>query len=648
MKEKRPPGTRNREFFKTFVVWAVIFILVLLGIQFFGVNHQEKLELDLTTFKKYVADGNIKTAVIVEKDISGEFNNPVKVSGDKAYRYYITRLPFEDPNLVDQLIKAGIKVESKKKQIWWDLVVSYLPWIFLFGLFWWFILRQISMGPNRAFMFGKSRVKILAEDRPKVTFNDVAGVEEAKEELREVIEFLKNPNKFKRLGARIPKGVLLVGPPGSGKTLLAKAVAGEAGVPFLSVSGSDFVELFVGVGAARVRDLFEQAKSHAPCIVFIDEIDAVGRLRGAGLGGGHDEREQTLNQLLVEMDGFDTSEGIVVMAATNRPDILDPALLRPGRFDRHIVVDLPDVKGREEILKIHTRNLPLSPDVDLAKIARGTPGFSGADLANLANEAALIAARRNHNQVTMEDFEEAKDKVLMGTARKSLVLSAEEKHKIACHEAGHALVSRFLKNTDPIHKVTIIPRGRALGVTQQLPLDDKHLYSRDYLENQLVTLMGGRVAEDIIFGELSTGAGSDLEKATTLARKMVCEWGMSDKLGPVTFGKVEEEIFLGRELGVKRTYSEKFAQLIDEEIRNFVVRAEEKAREIIIEHRDKLEKLIKALLEKETLSGEEVDEILGIKPEENGKVANVPEESEKTQKDEEPKEERISLTPEEK
>jgi len=390
-------------------------------------------------------------------------------------------------------------------------------------------------------------------------------------------------------------------------------VAGEAGVPFLSISGSDFVELFVGVGAARVRDLFEQAKAHAPCIVFIDEIDAVGRLRGAGLGGGHDEREQTLNQLLVEMDGFDTSEGIVVMAATNRPDILDPALLRPGRFDRRIVVDMPDVKGREEILKIHTRNVPLAPDVDLSKIARSTPGFSGADLANLVNEAALLAARAGRNMVTMADFEEAKDKVIMGTARRSLVMSDEEKQRIAYHEAGHALVSRFLPGTDPINKVTIVPRGRALGVTQSLPTDDRHIYPREYLENQLAILMGGRVAEKLVYGDLSTGAANDLERATELARKMVTEWGMSEKLGPVTFGKVEEEVFLGRELGVKRSYSEEIARLIDQEIRNFVLRAEARAQEILQQNLDKLHALAQALLEKETLSGEEVDEILGIR-----------------------------------
>ncbi len=610
--QPKAPKPRNREFLKTFLVWSVLFVVVILGIQILGVDQHPKLEVDLTTFQSLVDQKKIVEATIVEREITGRFQEPVKGPDGEDYLYFKTHLPFDDPDLVKRLVEAGVQVKAKPRQIWWDLVVSYLPWIVLILVFWFFLFRQFQAGPNRAFMFGKSRVKILAEDRPKVTFQDVAGVEEAKEELREVIEFLKNPGKFRRLGARIPKGVLLVGPPGSGKTLLAKAVAGEAGVPFLSISGSDFVELFVGVGAARVRDLFEQAKAHAPCIVFIDEIDAVGRLRGAGLGGGHDEREQTLNQLLVEMDGFDTSEGIVVMAATNRPDILDPALLRPGRFDRHIVVDLPDVKGREEILKIHTRKLPLAPDVDLSKIARGTPGFSGADLANLANEAALLAARAGREQVTMEDFEEAKDKVLMGAARKSLVLSDEEKRRIACHESGHALVSRFLPGTDPIHKVTIIPRGRALGITQQLPVDDRHIYPREYLENQLAILMGGRVAEQIVYGEISTGAGNDLERATELARKMVCEWGMSDKLGPVTFGKVEEEIFLGRELGVKRSYSEKYAQLIDSEIQRFVQEAEQRARNILEEHREDLDRLIQALLERETLTGEEIDEILGL------------------------------------
>ena len=601
-------------FWKTTFLWLFLLLSAVLIIQLFSGTHYSRVEISYSQFLNELNKGNIKSVTISDKDIKGILKKPIKTDAGEETHFY-THIPYEDPQLVRKLAEAGVEVNAKPRQVWRDVLISYLPWIVLFLLFWWFLTRQFGGGPREAFKFGKSRVKILNEDRPKVTFNDVAGVDEAKEDLKEVIEFLKQPEKFKRLGARIPKGVLLVGPPGTGKTLLAKAVAGEAGVPFLSISGSDFVELFVGVGAARVRDLFEQAKAHAPCIVFIDEIDAVGRLRGAGLGGGHDEREQTLNQLLVEMDGFDTSEGIVVMAATNRPDILDPALLRPGRFDRQIVVDRPDVKGREEILKIHTRKVPLADDVDLATIARGTPGFSGADLANLVNEAALLAARRGHAKVTMDDFEEAKDKVLMGAARKSMVLSQEEREKIAYHEAGHAIVTRMLPNTDPVHKVTIIPRGRALGVTQQLPIDDRHIYSKDYLKNQLAILMGGRVSEQLIFNELTTGAGNDLERATELARKMVCEWGMSEKLGPVTFGKTEQEVFIGRELGMKKNYSEEIAQLIDEEIRKFVYEAEETAKDILTENIDKLHKVAQTLLEKETLTGKELDEILGL----NGK-----------------------------
>ncbi len=607
---------------RTTFLWLFIILTALVAIQLIGSGHYSRVEISYSEFLNELQKGNIEKVTIVEKEIRGKFKNPVKTStGDEVN--FITHIPYEDPDLVRKLAEAGVEVKAKPRQVWRDVLLSYLPWIVLFFIFWWFISRQFGGGPREAFKFGKSRVKILSEDRPKVTFNDVAGVDEAKEDLKEVIEFLRYPEKFKRLGARIPKGVLLVGPPGTGKTLLAKAVAGEAGVPFLSISGSDFVELFVGVGAARVRDLFEQAKQHAPCIVFIDEIDAVGRLRGAGLGGGHDEREQTLNQLLVEMDGFDTSEGIVVMAATNRPDILDPALLRPGRFDRQIVVDRPDVKGREEILKIHTRKVPLAGDVDLATIARGTPGFSGADLANLVNEAALIAARRGHSKVTMDDFEEAKDKVLMGAARKSLVLSEEERRKIAYHEAGHAIVTRMLPGTDPVHKVTIIPRGRALGVTQQLPLDDRHIYSKNYLKNQLVILMGGRVAEQLVFNELTTGAGNDLERATELARKMVCEWGMSEKLGPVTFGKAEQEVFIGRELAMKKNYSEETAVMIDEEIKRFVYEAEETARDILTKNIDKLHRVAETLLEKETLTGVELDKLLGIS--EDGKEEGVEE-----------------------
>ncbi|MEO0084049.1 MAG: ATP-dependent zinc metalloprotease FtsH, partial [candidate division WOR-3 bacterium] len=486
-----------------------------------------------------------------------------------------------------------------------------IPCVFFIGL-WIFLIRRMSAGSDRAFSFGKSRARLLTTDRPKVTFDDVAGVDEAKEELKEVIEFLKAPSKFQKLGGKIPKGVLLVGPTGTGKTLLARAVAGEAGVPFLSISGSDFVEMFVGVGAARVRDLFDQGKKNAPCIIFIDEIDAVGRQRGAGLGGGHDEREQTLNQLLVEMDGFDTQEGVIIMAATNRPDILDTALLRPGRFDRQIVVDRPDILGREGILKVHTKKIPLAKDVDLKILARGTPGFSGADLANMVNEAALLAARRNRNEVTMQDFEDAKDKVLMGVERKSLLISENEKKWIAYHEAGHTLVSKLIPGTDPIHKVTIIPRGQALGVTQQLPLDDRKIYSKTYCVNQLTVMLGGRAAEELEFNDISTGARDDINRATELARKMVCEWGMSEKLGPLTLGKRDEEIFLGREMGLHRNFSEQTAQLIDSEIKRFVDDAHKNALRLLKDNIEKLRKLAQKLLEKEILDGQEIDKILGL------------------------------------
>jgi cell division protease FtsH len=475
-------------------------------------------------------------------------------------------------------------------------------------------MRQMQGGGAKALSFGKARARLISEKQNKVTFQDVAGVDEAKEELREIIEFLKDPPKFQKLGGKIPKGVLLVGPPGTGKTLLAKAIAGEANVPFFSISGSDFVEMFVGVGASRVRDLFEQGKKHAPCIIFMDEIDAVGRHRGAGLGGGHDEREQTLNQLLVEMDGFETNEGVILIAATNRPDVLDPALLRPGRFDRQVVVARPDVKGREEILKVHSRRIPLAPKVDLKVLARGTPGFSGADLANLVNEAALLAARQDKKVVEMIDFENAKDKVLMGVERRSMIISETEKRTIAYHEAGHALVADLLPGADPLHKVTIIPRGRALGLTQQLPADDKYNYSRDYLVNRITILLGGRAAEEIVFQQQTTGAGDDLEKATEMARKMVCEWGMSDKMGPLTFGKGEEHIFLGREVARPKDFSEETAVLIDSEIKRIVVECATRARHMIETNLEKLHALARALLERESLDGEEIARILRVPP----------------------------------
>jgi len=499
---------------------------------------------------------------------------------------------------------VSITVQDVGNSSWGWLINLFAPLALLAAL-WYFMIRQMQTGGNKALSFGKSRARLLSMQQKKVTFKDVAGVDEAKEELKEIIEFLREAQKFQKLGGRIPKGVLLVGPPGTGKTLLARAVAGEANVPFFSISGSDFVEMFVGVGASRVRDLFEQGKKNAPCIIFIDEIDAVGRHRGAGLGGGHDEREQTLNQLLVEMDGFESNEGVILMAATNRPDVLDPALLRPGRFDRRVVVNRPDVRGREEILRVHTRKIPLADDVDLFVLGRGTPGFSGADLANMVNEAALAAARQNRKAVLMYDFELAKDKVLMGVERKSLLLSDEEKRNTAYHEAGHALVAVKLPHSDPLHKVTIIPRGMALGVTMQLPIDDRYTYYKNYLETQIAIMMGGRIAEEIFLNQMSTGAGNDIERATELARKMVCEWGMSD-LGPLTFGKKEEQIFLGREIAQHRDYSEDTAIKIDQEVRKLVNAGYTTAREVISEGRETLERIAQALIEREVLDGSEI------------------------------------------
>jgi cell division protease FtsH len=504
--------------------------------------------------------------------------------------------------------KVNIDVKDTTRNPWF----SYLTWFFpiiLLILFWVFFMRQMQSGGNKALSFGKSRAKLFSGVQKKITFKDVAGVKEAKEELQEIIEFLKDPHKFQKLGGRIPKGVILVGAPGTGKTLLARAVAGEADVPFFSISGSDFVEMFVGVGASRVRDLFDQGKKHAPCLIFIDEIDAVGRQRGAGLGGGHDEREQTLNQLLVEMDGFDSNEGIILIAATNRPDILDSALLRPGRFDRHIVVNMPDLKGREEILKVHVRKIPLSKDVDLSVLARSSPGFSGADLANLVNEAALLAARYGQEDVTMRDFESSKDKVLMGVERKSMIISDEEKKSTAFHEAGHALVAALIPEADPIHKVTIIPRGLALGLTQQLPLDDRYTYSKEFLEAQLSVLMAGRVAEKLFLNKMTTGAASDFERATDIARKMVCQYGMSD-LGPLTFGERDDLIFLGKDLTMHKNFSEKTAERIDEEVKNIVDKNFKRAKELLENNQDKLKRMAEALLEREVLSSNEIQSLL--------------------------------------
>ncbi len=591
------------------LLWIGLFVLIAVFLAYYTEKNIRILNLTYSEFIKEIKKGNVQKVIVAEREIQGFLKVPIEKKGIK-YNEFKLALPMEKPDILDFLVSKGVEVETKIKNPFWDFLIGYLPWfLILFGI-WFLFFRQIQAGNARAFSFIKVRAKLLTDKKPEVTFNDVAGCDEAKEELKEVIEFLRNPQKFQKLGAKIPKGVLLVGPPGTGKTLLAKAVAGEAGVPFLSISGSDFVELFVGVGAARVRDLFEQARKNAPCIIFIDEIDAVGRLRGAGLGGGHDEREQTLNQILVEMDGFDTKEGIIVMAATNRPDILDPALLRPGRFDRRIVIPIPDVKGREEILKIHAKNKPLADDVDLSVIAKGTPGFSGADLANLVNEAALLAARKGKDKIEMADFEEAKDKILMGVARKSMVLSEKERKQIAYHESGHAILSVLLPNADPIHKVTIIPRGKALGITQQLPEDDRHIYPKEYLIDQLTVLMGGRVAEKLVFGTISTGAANDIDTATQIARRMVGEWGMSEKVGPVAFGKQEEEVFLGRELGLKRGVSEKTSEMIDEEVKRIVEEAERKAEELLRKNIESLHRLANALLEKEVLDAEEVKKIV--------------------------------------
>ncbi len=583
---------------KILIIWLFLGFLILLGYNFFlqELSLSPVQNLTYSEFLSKLKNNEISEVLIEGKKVTG------KLLGGKEFITYILS---EDQELLNLLKQKGVKITVKpENQSSWfsQFLISWLPFLILIIL-WALFMRQVQPG-NRAFSFVRSRAKLVKSGETKVTFKDVAGVEEAKEELQEVVEFLKNPHKFTRLGARIPKGILLVGPPGTGKTLLAKAVAGEAGVPFFSISGSDFVEMFVGVGAARVRDLFTQAKSHAPCIIFIDEIDAVGRMRGAGLGGGHDEREQTLNQLLVEMDGFDTAEGIVVLASTNRPDILDPALLRPGRFDRHIYVPPPDVNGREAILKIYASKIKLSPKVDLRVIAKSTPGFTGANLENLMNEAALIAAKKGKEYVEMEDLEEAKDKIVMGKERKGFVLSEEEKKIIAYHEAGHALVAYYLPDPDPVHKISIIPRGMALGVTQQLPLDDRHIYTEEYLRKKITVLLGGRVSEEIIFNMLSTGARDDLKKASQIARKMICEFGMSRILGPLTFGKTEEQVFLGKELFQLKDYSEETARLIDEEVRKVVTTCYERAKEIITTYLDKLHLIAKTLLEEETIEAE--------------------------------------------
>ncbi|MEP0826965.1 MAG: ATP-dependent metallopeptidase FtsH/Yme1/Tma family protein [bacterium] len=609
---------------KSLAFWLVIILAFILIYSVYSSSSKDAAEISYSEFLKQLENDNIASVTFIEREIEGKLKTETAlISGNTPGRFtkFKARIPFEDNSftLVDRLEKAGVTISAKTEgPNYFSVLISIAPW-FLLIFIWLFFLRQMQGGggPRGLFSFGKSRAKLLTDERPKVTFNDVAGVDEAKEELREIIEFLKDPGKFQKLGGKIPKGALLLGPPGSGKTLLARAVAGEAGVPFFSMSGSDFVEMFVGVGASRVRDLFEQGKKNAPCIIFIDEIDAVGRHRGAGLGGGHDEREQTLNQLLVEMDGFESNDGVILIAATNRPDILDPALTRPGRFDRQIVVDSPDVRGREGILKVHAKKIKLSEDINMEILARGTPGMSGADLANMVNEAALLAARKNRDAVTMQDFEEAKDKVMMGAERRSLVIPEIEKKIIAYHEAGHALVSKFLPHADPVHKVTIIPRGLALGVTHYLPLDERRTHSKEYLETRLVYAMGGRVAEKVVFDQLSTGASDDLRRITEIAQNMVCRWGMSEKLGPLTFGKREEQIFLGREIAQHRDYSEETARLIDEEVRAIVLKAENRAREILTKNRELLDKVAEALLEKEVLDGQQLDEIIGAAGPEN-------------------------------
>jgi len=585
---------------KTVVFWVVIGLsaLLLWTVIQQGRSGQKDAEVNFSQFMSDVDSGNVHEVTVDGMQLRGKHRD------GSAFH---TTVPANYPDMIKDLQNKGVAMTFRDANSGsWPLQLlgTWAPLILL-GALWFFMIRQMQTGGNKALSFGKSRARLLSMQQKKVTFKDVAGVEEAKEELREIIEFLREAQKFQKLGGRIPKGVLLVGPPGTGKTLLARAVAGEANVPFFSISGSDFVEMFVGVGASRVRDLFEQGKKNAPCIIFIDEIDAVGRHRGAGLGGGHDEREQTLNQLLVEMDGFESNEGVILMAATNRPDVLDPALLRPGRFDRRVVVSRPDVRGREEILRVHTRKIPLAEDVELSILARGTPGFSGADLANMVNEAALAAARQNRKAVLMFDFEVAKDKVLMGVERKSLILTDEEKKVTAYHEAGHALVAAKLPGSDPVHKVTIIPRGMALGVTMQLPIDDRHNYTREYLKTDLAILMGGRLAEELFLNQMSTGAGNDIERATEMARKMVCEWGMSD-LGPLTFGKKEEQIFLGREISQHRDYSEDTAIKIDGEVRKLVNFGYETAKGILEGNRDTLQKIAAALLEREVLDASEV------------------------------------------
>ncbi|SFK40897.1 membrane protease FtsH catalytic subunit [Desulfomicrobium apsheronum] len=600
-------------FSKNLVLWAGICMVMIVLFNLFNQPPVSPNDLNYTQFLAKVRQGEVVSVKIQGSRISGVLAN------DQRFTSYTP----DDPTLVDTLVKNNVQVkaEPQEEAPWYmTVLISWFPMLLLIGV-WIFFMRQMQGGGGKAMSFGRSRAKMVSQEETKVTFADVAGVDEAKDELQEIVDFLSNPKKFTRLGGRIPKGVLLVGGPGTGKTLLARAVAGEAGVPFFSISGSDFVEMFVGVGAARVRDLFIQGKKNAPCLIFIDEIDAVGRQRGAGLGGGHDEREQTLNAMLVEMDGFESNEGVILIAATNRPDVLDPALLRPGRFDRQVVVPNPDLRGRKRILEVHTRKTPLSKEVDLEVLARGTPGFSGADLENLVNEAALHAAKLSQDLVTMIDFEEAKDKVMMGKERRSMILSDEEKKTTAYHEAGHTLVAQFLPGTDPIHKVSIIPRGRALGVTMQLPVDDRHTYSKTYLQNNLAVLFGGRAAEELVFNSITTGAGNDIERATAMARRMVCEWGMSEEFGPMALGKKDDEVFLGRDMAHIKDYSDETAKLIDLEVKRILGDAYNRAKTILQDNLELLHSLSLALIDRETLTGMEVSRIINgetLAPVQNG------------------------------
>ncbi len=608
----RPPRPSWGNLSKNLALWLLVGLLALALFQMMSRQRSPTQEFSYTEFARQLDQDNIARVEIFDgKRLEGDFKSPVAQDGRSAKSFTVLLPIANSEAFVRRLDEAGVPIVAREpKGGITAIIIAALPWIVILGL-WFFLLRQLQAGGSRAFAFGKSKAKLLAGDTPKITFADVAGADEAKVELQEIIEFLKDPQKFTRLGGRLPKGALLVGPPGTGKTLLAKAVAGEAGRPFFSMSGSDFVEMFVGVGASRVRDLFEQGKAHAPCIIFIDEIDAVGRHRGAGLGGGHDEREQTLNQLLVEMDGFESNDGVILIAATNRPDVLDPALLRPGRFDRQIVVDAPDVRGREGILRVHTRKIPLASDVRLDIVAKGTPGMAGADLANLVNEAAVLAARKNKSVVEMQDFEEAKDKVMLGVERRSLVLTEDERKLTAYHEAGHAIVAIKIPGSDPIHKVTIIPRGRALGLTASLPEVDRHNYSKDWLIGSLAMFFGGRVAEEIVFGaeKITTGAGNDIERATGLARRMVTQFGMSERVGPLAVGDKEQEIFLGREFAQRREISERTAQMVDDEVKRLVDEAYARAREILAANRPLLDAIAAALLERETIDREDLDRL---------------------------------------